>query len=154
MEPDHKKVFFGMGLIALFLVSVAISQYFNSIRKAEQQKTRLSQIGRLHFKGKVISSKVYRYVGKNYYMVCVKLDSANVKDFYIYNDLDCIKIKNGIATFAAGYLNHTLGIVDSVNVNINNSGKIIFHYKGNARDELPLGFDPMGLKERDMNVCD
>jgi hypothetical protein len=153
MEIDNKKVFLVMAAIALFLASVVISQSFNAERKLKEQKIRLSQIGKLQFKGKVINSKIYRYVGKNYYLVCVKLDSTSVQDFYIFNDLDCIKIKNGIATFAAGYLNHTLGVVDSVAVNINNSGKVIFHYKGNARDVLPLGFDPMGLKESDMNTC-
>jgi hypothetical protein len=153
MEIDNKKIFFGMAVIALFLISVIVSQSYNAERNANEQKIRLTEIGRLQFKGRVINSKVYRYFGKNYYMVCVKIDSANVKNLYIFNNLDCIKIKNGIATFAAGYLNHILGVVDSVAVNINNSGKIIFHYKGNARDELPLGFDPKGLKESDLNAC-
>jgi hypothetical protein len=142
-----------MAVIALFLASVAISQYYNAERRAGNQKIRLAQIGKLQFKGKVINSKVYKYGGKNYYLVCVKLDSANVQAFYIYNDLDCLRIKNGIATLPAGYLNHTLGIVDSVAVNINNSGKIVFHYKDNARDVFPLGFNPMGLSESDMNTC-
>jgi hypothetical protein len=153
MEPDQKKIFFAMAIIACFLVSVVISQYYNAQRNAVEQKIHLQEIGKLQFKGKVIHSKTYRYFGKNYYLVCVKLDSANVKNFYVYNNLDCIKIKDSIATFAAGYLNHTLGVVDSVAVNINNSGKIIFHYKGNARDELPLGFNPMGLTKKDLNAC-
>src|ERR1700742_2955013 len=113
MEPNHNKIFFGMGLVALFLASVAISQYFNNLRKAEQQKIRLTQIGSLHFKGKVISSRVYKYYGKNCYQVCLKLDTPGEPDFYIFNELDCIRIKNNIATFAAGYLDHTLGVVDS-----------------------------------------
>ena len=84
-------------------------------------------------------------------MICVKLDSASMKNLYVFNDLDCIKIKNGAATFAAGYLNHVLGVVDSVAVNINNSGRVIFYYKNYARDERSLGFDPIGLKESDLN---
>jgi len=153
MQIDNKKIFFGMAVVAFFLISVIVSQTNNAERKAEQQKIREKEIGKLQFKGKVISSKIYKYYGKNYYLVCVKLDSANVHYFYIYNDLDCIKIKNGIATFSAGYLNHVLGPVDSVAANINNSGKVEFHYKGNARDEYPMAFDPMGLKENDLNSC-
>ena len=153
MEIDNKKIFLGMAVFAFFLISIIISQSFNAQRKADEQKIRKAEIGKLQFKGKVISSKIYRYYGKNYYLVCVKLDSANVKNLYVFNNLDCIKIKNGMATFAAGYLNHVLGTVDSVAVNINNSGKVIFHYKNYARDEHPLGFDPMGLKESDLNAC-
>ena len=142
-----------MAVVAFFLISVILSQYYNAERSAKEQKIRKAEIGHLQFKGKVTGSKVYRYFGKNYYIACVKLDSSNVKSLYIYNNLDCIKIKNGVATFSAGYLNHILGVVDSVAVNINDSGKVIFHYKGNARDERPLGFDPLGLKESDLNAC-
>lgn len=154
METGDKKIFLGIAVIAFFLISVIVSQSNNAQRKADEQKTRQRELGKLQFKGKVISSKTYKYYGKNYYLVCVKLDSASVHDFYIYNDLDCIKIKNGIATFSAGYLNHVLGAVDSVSANINGNGKVVFHYKGNARDEYPLAFDPMGLKESDLSACD
>ena len=142
-----------MGLIALFLCSVFISQFYNMQRKAADQKTRLEQIGKLQFKGKVINTKNYKYYGKNYYIVCVKLDST-ANDIYIYNDLDCIKIKHGIATFSAGFLNHTLGAADSIAVNINNSDKIVFHYKDNAEEKFPLGFEPMGMHEDDLKACD
>ena len=142
-----------MGIFALFLVCMVVSQYFNAVRKAELQKVRKAEFGKLQFKGMVINHKVYRYMNKNYYQVCVKLDSANIKELNIFNDNDCIEIKNGIATFSAGYLNNILGPVDSVAVNINNSGQIIYHYKANARDEHPLGFDPMGLTKSDLNAC-
>ncbi|HEY5326545.1 MAG TPA: hypothetical protein VIJ27_06060 [Mucilaginibacter sp.] len=143
MEIDNKKVFIIMGIFALFLVSMVVSQYYNAARKAGLQKVRKAEFGKLQFKGTVINHKVYRYMNKNYYQVCVKLDSANMKELTIFNEDDCVKIKDGIAAFSAGYLNNILGPVDSVAVNINNSGQIIYHYKGNARDEHPLGFDPM-----------
>jgi hypothetical protein len=153
MEPNTRKIFFIMAIGAAFLVCMIVSQYFNVQRKAKEHKIRLETIGKLQFRGKVVNSKVYKYGTKNCYIICVKLDSANVKDFYIYNDLDCLKIKNGIATLPAGYLNHTLGVVDSVAVNINNSGQIMYHYKGNVRDERPLAFDPTGVSESDLNTC-
>src|SRR5271165_4981770 len=128
MEIDNKKIFFGMAVIAFFLISVIVTQSFNAERNAEDQKNRMAEIGKLQFKGKVIGSKVYKYFRKDYCLVCVKIDSPEVKNLYVFNDLDCIKIKNGVATFSAGYLNHILGMVDSVAVNINNSGKVVFHY--------------------------
>ena len=143
-----------MFVVAAFLVCVVVSQYNNTLRKAAEQKIRLSQIGKLHFKGKVINSKIYRYYGKNYYMICVKLDSTNIKNFFVYNNLDCLKVKNGIATFSAGYLNHTLGMVDSVEANMNNSGKVIYYYSAHAKDSSPLGFAPNGLHEDDLKSCE
>jgi hypothetical protein len=142
-----------MGIIALFLMGVVTTRTCNAINDAKDQKTRKTEFGKLQFKGRVISSKTYRYFNKNYYLVCVKLDSTNVNSLYVFNNLDGIKIKNGIATFAAGYLNPVLGVADSVAANINNSGKVIFHYKAHAVDVHPLGFDLMGLKEGDLNAC-
>lgn len=142
-----------MGIIALFLVGVVTTRTCNAIREVEDHKTRLAAFSKLQFKGKVIGSKTYRYFNKNYYVVCVKLDSTSVNSLYIFNNLDGIRIRNGIATFAAGYLNPVLGVVDSVSVNMNNNGKVEFYYKVHAREEHPLGFDQMGVKESDLNGC-
>ncbi len=143
-----------MALGAIFMVSLVVSQLFNAQRKAREHQIRVSLLGNLHFKGKVISSKNYRYYGKIYYQVCVKLDSVNVKNFYVYNDLDCLRIKDSIATFSAGYLNHTLGVADSVEANMKNSGKLVLYYRGHAKDSAPLGFDPKGLHEDDLKNCE
>jgi len=143
-----------MGILALFLVSMIISQYYNALSKAELQKKRKAEYGSLQFTGKVTHHRVYRYMNKNYYQVCVKLDSARVKDIFIFNDDDCLKIKNGMATFSAGYLNHTLGPADSVAANVNHSGKIELYYKkDNVLTKTDLGFDPMGLQKSDLNNC-
>ena len=143
-----------MGILAFFLVSMIISQYYNALSKAELQKKRKAEYGSLQFTGKVIHYRVYRYMNKNYYQVCVKLDSARVKDIFIFNDDDCLKIKNGMATFSAGFLNHTLGSADSVAVNMNHSGKIELYYKkDNVLTKTDFGFDPMGLQKSDLNNC-
>lgn len=142
-----------MGIIALFLMGVVTTRTCNAIRKAKDQKTRKAEFGKLQFKGKVIGSKTYRYFNKNYYVVCVKLDSTSVNNLYIFNNLDGIRIRNGIAAFAAGYLNPVLGVADSVSVNMNNSGKVEFYYKAHALETRPLGFDLMGVKESDLNTC-
>ncbi len=140
-----------LGIFALFLVSMVISQYYNALNKAGLQKKRKAEYGNIQFTGKVINYRVYKYMNKNYYQICVKLDSAKAKDFFIYDDDDCLSIKNGIATFSAGYLNHILGPADSVAVNPNNSGEVVYHYTDNALTKTPLGFDPMGMQKSDLN---
>ena len=143
-----------MGLFALFLVSIIISQYYNTLNKAELQKKRKAEYGNLHFSGKVAATKVYRYLNKNYYKICVKIDSsANIKPIEIYNDDDALHIDNGTATFSAGYLNHILGPADSVTVNTGNNGKVIFYYAGGVSDSRKFAFEPMGLSKNDLEGC-
>jgi len=142
-----------MGVVALFLVSMIISQYYNALNKAELVKKRKAEYGGLQFSGKVTGYKVYRYMNKNYYKICVKLDSSNIKPLHIFDEDDAITIKGGIATFSAGYLNHTLGPADSVAVNVGNGGKMVYHYTANVLDERTLGFEPMGLAEGDLRGC-
>jgi len=149
---DNKKVFAVMGVVALFLVSVIISQYYGALSKADLVKKRKAEYGWLHFSGKVISCRVYKYINKSFYQVCVKLDSPNVKPVMVYNDDDAIKISNGIATFSAGYIDKFVGLADSVTVNMNR-GKIIFFRNRYMIAKKELGFDPMGLKKDDLNSC-
>ena len=150
---DDKKIVYVIATFMLFLMIVLLSRSNNEAEKARKQKVREVQIGKLQFKGRVISSRIYKYAGKNYYMICVKLDSSNVKSFTIYNELNCLKIHNNIATMPAGVLNNTLGVVDYVEMNINNSKQIVYHYKDRARQEFPLELDPRGVQESDMDFC-
>jgi hypothetical protein len=153
MPANDHKVFLWMGIIVLFLVGFVTTRTCNASREAKEHKTRMAEFGKLQFKGKVIGSKTYRYFNKNYYVICVKLDSTSVSSLHVFNNLDGIRIRNGIATFAAGYLNPVLGVADSVSVNMNNSGKVELYYKAHAREERPLGFDLMGIQESDLDGC-
>jgi hypothetical protein len=154
MEMDNKKVFAVMGAGAFFLICFVVSQYYGLLNKADLQKKRKAEYGWLHFSGKVINCKTYTYVHKSFYQVCVKLDSPDVKPVMVYNDDDAIKVSNGIATFSGGYINKFLGLPDSVAVNKNNNGKIIFYRTRYIIAQKNLGFDPMGLKRNDLNSCD
>lgn len=143
-----------MGLFALLLVSVVISQYYNALNQAELGKTRRAEYGRIHFSGKVIHYRIYRYMNKKFYQVCVKLDSANVKSLLVYNDDDAIKIDKGTATFSAGFFNRVLGAADSVSVNMNNSDKVVLYYStAHAIDTRDFKFEPMGLQRGDLDSC-
>jgi hypothetical protein len=154
METSHKQIFGGMAVIAGFLVCVIVSQLYNAGRKDGEQKIHVEKISKLQFKGRVTGSKRYTYFRKNFYRVCVTLDSSSVKSLYIYNNRDCIKINNGVATFSAGFLDPKSGIADSVAANIHNSGKLIFYYPNRSRQEVPLGFNARGLTESDLKACD
>jgi hypothetical protein len=153
MAMENKNIFLAMGVIALFLVSMLFTQSYNATRHAKEQKQRAAYLGKVQFKGKVTGIKTYRYFGKNYYQVCVKLDTTTADTLNIYNELDCIRIKNDRATFSAGYLNPVLGAADSIAANIDNSGKVVFHYRAHAIETRPFGFDPMGLKRSDLDWC-
>jgi hypothetical protein len=153
MEMDNKKVFAVMGVIALFLVSIIISQYYGALSKADLAKKRKADYGWLHFSGKVGHYRMYKYMNKSYYQVCVKLDSPNVKPITVYNDDDAIKVNSYIDTFSAGYINKFVGLADSVAVNVHNNGKIIFFRTGYMIAKKDLAFDPMGLQRGDLDSC-
>jgi len=142
-----------MGVVALFLVSIIISQYYGALSKADLTKKRKTEYGWLHFSGKVVHYRMYQYMRKSYYQVCIKLDSPNVKPVTVYNDDDAIKVSNGTATFSGGYIKKFLGLADSVAVNIHNNGKIIFYHTGYMIDKKDFAFDPMGLRRGDLDSC-
>src|ERR1700733_12694596 len=110
-------------IVAIFLV-VMITFFIIMMRNwmnqsSQDEKSRLSVTGNIQFKGKVINSKVYDFGGRNYYLICVQLDTSNVKSFYVFNDQAFLKIKNNIATMAAGFLDTYYGAATYVEVNMN-----------------------------------
>jgi len=107
----------------------------------------------ISFKGRVINSKTYQFGGKNYYVICVRLDYTNVKNCYILNDLCAIKIKNNIATMAAGFLTSANGVVDYVEVNMNHNKREKFTFKNGFIDEFGFGLSNLGLTQQDMDYC-
>ncbi len=142
-----------MGMGALFLVGFVISQYYNATNQAELGKKRKAEYGWMHFSGKVTHYRVYKYMNKNFYQVCVKLDSPNVKPVTIYDDDDALKVTKGTATFSAGYFNKVLGAADSVAVNIDKSDIVMLHYPGHAIAKTDFKFETMGLQRGDLDSC-
>src|ERR1035437_8932281 len=114
MQIDTTKFYTLIAVVCLFIVGYIFTAHYVSEQMANEQKVRKEKIVNLQFKGKVVNYTLYRYNKKNCYTICVKLDTTNTQNLYVCNNLDCIKIKDGIATFSAGYLNPALGIADSV----------------------------------------
>ncbi|MDR3695202.1 hypothetical protein [Mucilaginibacter sp.] len=154
MKIQEQKIYQLMAVIALFVISMGVSTYINALKKAELHKTRQAEFGNLQFKGKVVHVRIYEFMKRKCYQVCVKIDSADVKDYTVYNDDDAFKIKNGIATFAAGYLDKTFGPVDSIAVNVDHSGKVLLYYRDKSFIKFnDFGFEPYGMKKSDLNFC-
>jgi len=142
--------------VAVFIVGITIFILMiisGKKQDLEDEKKALSMIGGVQFRGHVIHHKVYDYGGKNYYMVCVKLDYSNVKTFYVFNNICFLKIKNGIATMANGFLSSYDGVATYVDVNINNDRQERFFYSKGQIDTLPLRLNNFNLTKQDLNEC-
>ncbi|MDN3580543.1 hypothetical protein [Mucilaginibacter flavus] len=147
----------GVLFLTLFFLlgfSIFVVVFFVTESNAgKEDKEILSLTGSIQFKGEVINSKVYDYSGKPYFMVCVKLDTCNVKSLFIINDLVSIKIKDGIATFPIGVLEPYYGIPVYVEENLGGKGMIKLRYKNGLSQFLPFVLANRGLTKNDMGLC-
>jgi hypothetical protein len=107
---------------------------------------------------------------KVYETMCIKLDYANIDNFYRFNDMSCLKIKNNIATFPIGFLSNNDGSANDgcggkrrnailnavyIEMNINNNGQIVFiDSLGNKFVQNYLEYGTNYLRENDMRICD
>jgi hypothetical protein len=119
------------------------------------QKIRTGALGKISFKGKVINYSVVHneQFGKDYSVLCIKLDYSNTDSFYYFEDKNALRIKDGIATIPVGVL--VPGQIPVyVDVNMNNNYKIIFHFADKRTEIYPLSFNYTGLSKEDLNYCD
>lgn len=118
------------------------------------QKIRTGVLGKVSFKGKVISYKIVHneQFGRNYLVICIKLDYSNTDSFYYFQDHNALKIKNGIATMSSGSYKPTL-IPVYVEINMNHNYKDIFYYADGEKDMFELNFTSNGISKEDMNYC-
>ena len=118
------------------------------------QKIRTGVLGKISFKGKVINYKVVHneQFGRNYLMICIKLEYSNTDSFYYFQDENALKIKNGIATMSSGSYqpNHMPTYVE---INMNHNYKNIFYFAHTEKDVSEMNFTSNGLSKEDMNSC-
>jgi hypothetical protein len=153
MNPIKKIIllsalFFLLGSIVFIVLVVSDNK-----RAWKDERKALSLVGNVQFRGHVIHHKVYDFAGKQYYMVCIKLDYTNVTTFYELNDLCFLKIKDGIATMANGVFNPYYGIPDYIEVNVNNDLQEKFFYKGGKETRYGLSLANYNLSINDINEC-
>ena len=113
MKQKAKGCLFLFIIFLIFILGFGFLIHKNNKNNESSQKLMDSLMGNIQFKGKVIKSNVFKYGGKDYYMVCVKLDYANTQNFYVNNDVVFLKIKDGIASIAAGFLS-SYGVMNYV----------------------------------------
>ncbi|QIL40544.1 hypothetical protein G7074_15480 [Pedobacter sp. HDW13] len=147
------KVLFFILVVMIFFASIIFFVEKSSNNKMKKDNAVLEKnFKQIQFKGKVIKSTIINRFGKQYYIICIKLEYSNIKDFYLFKEAHGLIIKNGIATMSGGIFMEDK-IVDRVEVNINNSNKEKFFYKNGEIDEFELSFGAGAIKESDMNVC-
>jgi hypothetical protein len=118
------------------------------------QKIRTGVLGKISFKGRVINYiKIHsEEFGKDYSVICIKLDYSNTDSFYYFQDKNALKIKNGIATMSdGGYDPNFIPIY--VENNMNNNHKIIVHYADSGTGTVELNYNSTGISKEDMNLC-
>lgn len=153
MNAGIKQILLIIALIvvvaAVFIVSLVVSNK----KAADNNAARLAIVKNVRFKGKVISCKTFDFGGRHSYMVCLQLDYSNVKSFYALNSVCFLKIKNGIATMAAGLFDPYYGFPDYVEVNMNNDGLERYTYPGGKANTFDLSLASYNLTKKDINTC-
>ena len=153
MKRNYKVFIFLALVIFLFFIIVLWSMIKINIDANRVFKTaQAGPLGKIKFKGKVINTAIIKRYGKEYYMICIKLDYTNTNDFYIFNENSALKIKNGIATMSGGVYIKNNEIV-YIEVNMNDEKKEKVYLKNGQVDVFELLFHSGALMESDMDLC-
>lgn len=141
------------GMLTIMLVVFIVTTILSNRDSALEARKFKEYVGKVQFKGKVINSKIYKYSGKDYLMLCIQLDYSNFKEYYVLNDYCFFKIKNNIATMAVGVFNPDEGMPKYVEVNLRGNGSEKLIYANGTVDDVGLSLANYGLTKGDMNNC-
>jgi hypothetical protein len=153
MNPVVKQILLIGALVVIVAAVFIVSLVMSNKKATDNNAARFAIVKNIQFKGKVISHKTFEYGGRHSYMVCLKLDYANVKSFYALNSVCFLKIKNGVATMAVGLLDPYYGIPTYVEINMNNDGMERYTYPGGKAQSFDLSLANYDLTEKDLNTC-
>ena len=163
---DFKRVFKIMIIVfPLFVFGwcvMVVFAYKNNNKKIAAHKQHTEEVyGNIQFKGKVLRLHRIDRWGRVYGMMCIKLDYTNRNDFYRFDDMSCLKIKNGIVALPTGFIGsgidrHVIPILNAtyVEVNIDNSRKIVFIDSIENKVAQELFYGSGNLIESDLGLCD
>jgi hypothetical protein len=155
-------------VVCLFFVIcfyIVVSGYKDSILKAEEYELHIEKIyGNIQFKGKVLNVHKVKRWGRTCGIMCIELDSTNTNEFYRFENLSCLKIKNDIITLPTGPLsndavksNECVNAILSaiyIEVNMDTNKQMCFIDSAGNRFYQDLYFRSSNLKEEDMLLCD
>jgi len=150
----RQKGFLFLGVFFTIFLLIIVFTLVSDHKEAELGDKKYNEyVGKVQFKGKVVNSRIFKYGGKPYLMVCVQLDYSNYKEYYVLNDYCFLRIKNNIATMAVGFFNSDNGIPKYVEVNIKNNRIEKFTQADGTIDTVGLNLANYGLTRDDMNTC-
>lgn len=143
---------------------MVVLAYKNNNKKIAEHKQHTEEVyGNIQFKGEVLKVLRIDRWGRIYGMMCIKLDYTNTDNFYRFDDMSCLKIKNGIITLPTGFIGSDEGydkrrdaILSAayIEVNIdNNRQKVLIDSIGNKFSE-DLYYGSHNLIESDLRLCD
>jgi len=149
-------------VFSLFVFGWCVMVVFGYKKIAAHKQHTEKVYGNIQFKGKVL--KVHRIDrwGIIYGMMCIKLDYTNRNDFYRFDEMSCLKIKNGIVTLPTGFIGNDERYDKRVNailsaayieVNIDNSKQMVFIGSiGNKFSQDYLYYRSSNLIESDLRI--
>ena len=154
-------------IVGIFVIGwwiMVVFAYKKTKRQATKHKQHTEEVyGNIQFKGEVLKIHRIDRWGRIYGMMCIKLDYTNVDNFYRFDDMSCLKIKNGIATLPTSFIGNDEGYDKRVNailsaayieVNIDNSKQRVFIDKLGNKYLANLFYGSGNLIESDMRLCD
>lgn len=118
--------------------------YVRSVKYREEYKFQtIETFNDIKFKGNVLSIYKYKFKGGPHFygIMRVKLDYSNVDSFYVFNDMNCLKISDGIATFPTsafyldGHEERSNAILKAVYIEVNDSQITYIDSLGNQFSE-------------------
>lgn len=154
MKKEKKTLLLLLSIVIIFIAVIIISK--NSVKEDNDsiQKWRDKNIGNIQFKGKVVESKIVEHGGRRYGIVCLDLDYSNTKDFYVFNEFACLRIKDGKAIMSIGFVMQNDEKVKYIEVNIKGDKKERFFKEGGGVDEYEMTLASNGILKEDMKNCD
>ena len=151
MKDKNKGCLLALFIVFILIVGLVIVNSKNK-KNFEDDKLRMSFIRNIRFKGKVVKSNIISRYGKQYNIICIYLDYTNTSNFYIFNDLCALKIKDNVATMSNGVFMEG-DIPKYVEINVRGDLMETVYFTNGKVDKFEMGFGSGGVLESDLSIC-
>ncbi len=151
MKKQTKTLLLIFSIIIVFIAVIVIDRSLAKENDDKLQKWRDKNM-QVQFKGSVIETQIVKHGGRQYGIVCLRLDYTNQNNFYAFNDSICLKIKNGKAIMSIGFVASTDKKIKYIEVNLNNDRKERYFKVGGEVEEYDLTLSSNGVLESDLKL--
>ncbi|MBO9583459.1 MAG: hypothetical protein J7574_04800 [Flavobacterium sp.] len=153
MKKITKQLLFILIIIIAFIGVIIISQFYIKEQHKDVFEHTGKNIEKIQFKGAVMDSKIVKHGGRQYGIVCLKLDYSNIDNFYVFNESACLKIKDGKAIMSIGFVMQNEAKVKYIEVNMHGDKKERYFKEGGEVDEYEMTLASNGIIESDIKFC-